>query len=223
MKFGFLLKGLVIGFSIAAPVGPIGIFCIRRTITRGFLLGVTAALGVAVADAIYGSVAAFGLTAVSAFFIGKQFFLRLGGGIFLCYLGCKVLTAEPAELTAWREGEESAGRGGVHIQGGGTGERGKIFKGFLSTFLLTITNPITILSFTAVFASIRLGTTEGDYFSPTLLVLGVFCGSSIWWLILCGTTELSRRIISRKTMKAVNYLSGILIAGFGLYSLYGIL
>ena len=97
MEIGLLLRGIIIGFSIAAPVGPIGILCIRRTLTGGRTHGMVSGLGAATADAIYGSIAGLGLTAVSGFLVSQQVELRIVGGVFLCYLGVKTLLAEPPE------------------------------------------------------------------------------------------------------------------------------
>ena len=105
-----LLKGLVMGFSIAAPVGPIGVLCIRRTLGDGILHGVVSGLGTASADAIYGCVAAFGVTAVSDFLLGSQFWLRLVGGLFLLYLGCATFRSVPAHEAA-RAGKVRSGEG----------------------------------------------------------------------------------------------------------------
>jgi threonine/homoserine/homoserine lactone efflux protein len=105
----FLLKGLVLGFSIAAPVGPIGVLCIRRTLAEGRAAGFASGLGAATAEAIYGSVAAFGLTVISNFLRSQEFVLRLVGGVFLCYLGVKTWLAQPAERAATAEGHGLVG------------------------------------------------------------------------------------------------------------------
>ena len=154
MDFSYLLRGAVIGFSIAAPVGPIGVLCIRRTLAEGRVSGLLSGLGAATADAVYGVIAAFGLTYVSNVLVGYQTWIRLVGGLFLCYLGIKTYLSRPAEGPACAEGE---GLLGVYV----------------STFLLTLTNPMTILAFTAVFAGLGIGSATGDYGSAALLVLGV--------------------------------------------------
>ena len=146
MDVTFLLRGLVIGFSIAAPVGPIGALCMRRTLTEGRAFGLVSGLGAASADAIYGCIAGFGLTFVSAFLVGHQLWLRLLGGAFLCYLGVKTLLTKPTEEGATAKGKTLIGAYG-------------------STFLLTLTNPMTILSFAAVFAGLGLAGSSQDYWS----------------------------------------------------------
>lgn len=192
-----LIKGLVLGFSIAAPVGPIGVLCIRRTLAGGMARGFVCGLGTATADALYGLVAAFGFTALMATLVEQQFYLRLICGGFLCYLGCAAFRAAPA------------------VPGAAAGEPG-LAGGFLSSFILTLTNPMTILSFAAVFAGLGLGEAGPDYLAAGVLVLGVFCGSLLWWLVLSFTVARLRPCLDRERVKWVNRLSGLVIFGFGI-------
>jgi threonine/homoserine/homoserine lactone efflux protein len=195
----FFLKGIAIGFSIAAPVGPIGLLCIRRSLAGGQWVGLATGLGAATADAAYGLVAAFGLTAVSDFLVGQRFWLGLLGGAFLCYLGARTFAQKPAEQAAEARGDS-------------------LLAAYASTFLLTLTNPMTILSFVAVFAGFGLGSSP-DYLAATTLVIGVFAGSALWWLLLSGGVGLFRSRIGPAWMQAVNRLSGAVIFGFGVYAL----
>ena len=165
MDIAFLLRGLAIGFSIAAPVGPIGVLCIRRTLAEGRVSGLVSGLGAATADAIYGCIAGFGLTFIANILISQQVWLRLIGGLFLCYLGVKTLLAKPAHQATSAKGNGLVGA-------------------YASTFFLTLTNPMTILSFVAIFAGLGLASTGGNYASAGVLVFGVFIGSALWWLIL---------------------------------------
>lgn len=199
MTAEFFLKGLLIGFSIAAPVGPIGVLCIRRSFADGTRMGLAAGMGAATADAAYGCVAGFGLSAVSNFLVGQQFWLRLIGGIFLCILGVKTFLSRPAADAA-------------------NAKSGSLLATYASTLLLTLTNPSTILSFVAVFAGFGLGATP-DYRAAAELVLGVFMGSALWWVILSGTVGLLRSRVNEAWMRAVNRLSGGLLFGFGIYAL----
>jgi threonine/homoserine/homoserine lactone efflux protein len=200
MDITYLIKGLVIGFSIAAPVGPIGVLCIRRTLAEGRAAGLLSGLGAATADAIYGFIAAFGLTYLSNLLMGYQTWIRLVGGLFLSYLGLRTYFSRPAENPAWAEGQGLVGA-------------------YASTFFLTLTNPMTILAFTAVFAGLGIGSATGDYPSATLLVLGVFGGSATWWLILSGGVSVLRSKFTPRAMDWVNKLAGIVILGFGVVSL----
>ncbi len=197
MEIQFLVKGLLIGLSIAAPVGPIGVLTIQRTIAYGRASGLLTGLGAATADGLYGAVAAYGLTIISNFMVGQQFWFRLVGGAFLLYLGRKTFLSQPAEKAA---AENHKG----------------LLSDYLSTLFLTITNPMTILSFAAVFAGLGLGSSNGDFSSATLMVAGVFVGSALWWLILSGGVSLLRSKFNASSLKIVNRISGSIIVVFAI-------
>lgn len=165
MAVALFLKGLLIGFSIAAPVGPIGVLCIRRSIAEGRWSGFVSGLGAASADALYGAVAALGLTWLAGFLIDHQVWIRLLGGLFLCYLGIAAFRSTNSPSTETPRPPDSSSI-------------------FASTFLLTLTNPITILSFTAIFAGLGLSAAPAGYLSGGVMVTGVFLGSSLWWMLL---------------------------------------
>ncbi len=205
MNLTFLLKGLLIGFSIAAPVGPIGILCIRRTLAEGRLAGLLCGLGAASADAVYGCIAGFGLTVVAGLLISQHMWLSLIGGIFLCYLGVKVFLARPTPTDTITV--KSTGLAGAYA----------------STFFLTLTNPATILSFTAIFAGLGIASSASDYLSATTLVLGVFLGSALWWLILSSGVGLFRAKFTPARLGWVNKLAGGIIGGFGVVVLLSLL
>ena len=204
MEITYLLYGLLIGFSIAAPVGPIGILCIKRTLSSGRLIGLVSGLGAASADALYGCVAAFGLTFIANFLINQQLWLRLVGGLFLCYLGIKTFISNPSTEAVQPQQLTVLGAYG-------------------STFFLTLTNPVTILSFAAIFAG--LGLVEGgiNYASAAAIVLGVFLGSAVWWFFLSGITSLFRERVSVNGLRWVNRISGLIILGFGITALITVL
>jgi threonine/homoserine/homoserine lactone efflux protein len=199
----FFLKGFVLGFSIAAPVGPIGVLCIRRTLTEGRAAGFASGLGAAMADAIYGSIAAFGLTVISNFLRSQEFVLRLVGGAFLCYLGVKTWLAQPAGRAATAEGHGLVGS-------------------YTSIFFLTLTNPMTIFSFIAVFAGLGFVSGNNDLLSAALLVLGVFGGSAFWWLLLSGGVSLFRSRFDVRALRWVNRVSGMIIMTFGALALWSL-
>ena len=165
------LKGFIIGISIAAPVGPIGILCIQRTITYGKLNGLVTGLGAASADAVYGFIAAFGLTFISNFLVAQQTWFRIIGGGFLIYLGLRTYFKTPNNSKINTNNRNHAGAYGT-------------------TFLLTLSNPMTILSFAAIFSGFGLVDTSIHYGSATLMVIGVFLGSASWWLLLSSGTSL---------------------------------
>jgi threonine/homoserine/homoserine lactone efflux protein len=198
-----LLRGLVIGFLIAAPVGPIGILCIRRTLAEGRAIGLATGLGAATADAIYGSVAAFGLTIVSDFLLGQRLWFQLIGGAFLLYLGIRTALSRPSSRL-------------------GTANASGIGGAYSSTFFLTCTNPMTILSFVAVFAGFRVVLASGDFLPALTLVAGVFSGSAAWWFLLSGGVSLFRTRFDLHALRWVNQISGIIIIAFALFALTGL-
>ncbi len=191
---------MLLGFSIAAPVGPIGVLCIRRTLQFGRFSGFFSGLGAAVADSFYAGIAAFGLTFVSNALVSGQFWLRLVGGGFLLYLGWKTWVAKPSNQS--REVSHK-----------------NFVNDFLSTFFLTMTNPLTILSFLAVFAGIGLTSVDDSYWDSSILVAGVFLGSAIWWLMLSEGVTLFRKRVSEKVMRWINRVAGIIIGAFGIVAL----
>jgi threonine/homoserine/homoserine lactone efflux protein len=203
MDSSLFLRGLVIGLSIAAPVGPIGVLCIRRTLTQGRSYGLVSGLGAATADAVYGCVAGFGLTLISSFLVDQQVWLRLVGGAFLCYLGVKTLLAKPAEEAA---------------KARGTG----LLGAYASTLFLTLTNPMTILSFAAIFAGLGVAETNGGYIPAAILVLGVFAGSALWWLLLSGGVSLFRKKFTPQALVWGNRVSGLVVMGFGVFALWSV-
>ena len=201
MDIAFFGRGLVVGFAVAAPIGAIGLLCIRRTLADGRLIGFVSGLGAASADALYGAVAALGLTSVSSALIEHQGWVRLVGGLFPCDLWVRTAAARPAAAAV------QSGRGLAAADG--------------STFALTLTNPSTILSFAAVFAALGLAGPAGDRRSAVLLVVGVFLGSALWWLLLSGGIGLFRHLFTPARLRRVNRLSGAALAEFGLLTLLG--
>jgi threonine/homoserine/homoserine lactone efflux protein len=195
-----LLRGVVLGLAIAAPVGPIGLLCIRRTLADGRRIGFVSGLGAATADGLYGAVAAFGLSAVTSALVAAQTPLRLVGGLFLVYLGVRTFRSRPAERAA------------------DAPATGNLAGAYASTFLLTITNPMTILSFAAIFAGAGLGAATGGT-SAALLVLGVFLGSALWWLLLSSTVGLLHARVTPVTLAWVNRACGLALCTFGLLAL----
>ncbi len=203
MPISLFLRGLIFGFSIAAPVGPIGVLCIRRSLAEGWRIGVVTGLGAATADAIYGSIAAFGLTLVADFLVDQSVWLKLLGGLFLCYLGVKTWLAKPA-----MEASEVKSKG--------------LAKAYASTVFLTLTNPPTILIFAAVFAGLGLATNGSDYLSAIALVVGVFCGSAFWWLTLSSSVILLRSHFNSQRLQWLNRISGLVLLVFGIIALSSI-
>jgi threonine/homoserine/homoserine lactone efflux protein len=200
-----LLKGLVIGFVIAAPVGPIGVLCARRTLLHGRRAGFYSGMGAATADAIYGSVAAFGLTFISDLLLEYHLWLRWTGGAILLLLGVKAVLSRPVK-------KSDLPRSARHYAGL-----------YSSTFFLTLTNPMTIFSFAAVFAGFGLAGTRGSILVTATLIIAVFIGSALWWLFLVGIFSLYRRRFVSHELRWLNRISGTIIAGSGVLALLGLL
>jgi threonine/homoserine/homoserine lactone efflux protein len=204
LDFSFLISGIIIGFSIAAPVGPIGVLCIRRTLAEGRLHGLVSGLGAATADAFYGCIAAFGLTFIRDVLVQQQLWLRLIGGAFLLFLGARTILSKPSEKPP-------------------SEKRTGLLTAYGSTFFLTVTNPVTILSFAAIFAGIGVGSAVADYGSAALLVFSVFAGSALWWLILSATVSLLKKKVTPRVLMWINRISGAIIIGFAMFILIGLL
>ena len=202
----------MIGVSVAAPVGPIGVLTIQRTLARGRLYGFVTGLGVASADALYGVIAAFGLTVIANALISAQTAIKLVGGLFLLYLGLRTFFS-PAPTNANAAPADDRSRGGL-------------FGAYASAFALTLTNPITILVFAGIFAGAGLsavGEVGGDALCALALVIGVFSGSTLWWLLLSSATGLLRTRFTPRVLVWINRLSGAVILAFALAALVGLL
>jgi threonine/homoserine/homoserine lactone efflux protein len=196
-----IIRGFVLGFTIAAAVGPISLLCIRRTLAEGRLVGLVSGLGVATADATYGAIAAFGLTAITDLLVDGRRVLGIIGGAFLLWLAWRTFRAVPAEAAAAPEASARRGLPGA----------------YLSTLGLTLTNPMTILSFGALF--VGLGVTGGDATGAALLTLGVFAGSAAWWVVLVAAVGALRTRIAPRGLRRVNMASGLLIGAFAIVAL----
>ena len=196
MEFTFFLKGIAIGFLMAIPIGPIGIMCIRKTLTEGRLSGLIIGLGAATADLFYGCVAAFGLTIISDTLNSQRIWIRIVGGALLFFLGIKTFLAQPKDPK-------------LKISGSGR------LRSYFTVVVLTLTNPLTIFAFIAVFAAFGLG--DGlSFFSVEVLVAGVFIGSFLWFFLLTSGTILFRKKLDLVGLKWVNKIAGILIIISGL-------
>ena len=192
----FLLEGIAIGFLLATPVGPIGILCVRCTLMydrrNGFIVG----LGGASADIVYALVAAFSITFVSSFVQEWQLWIRLGGGLLLLLLGFRILYSNPMVLK--------------------TTERSSVpLRTFVPTFLLALTNPMSIFGFGVVFSSTRIVQTITDRISLFMLVAGVFFGSLLWFSVLTNVTYVFKKKLASGGLAIVNRIAGILFILFG--------
>ncbi|MFY9550945.1 MAG: LysE family transporter [Thermoanaerobaculia bacterium] len=191
------LKGLIVGFCLAAPVGPIAALCVQRTIAKRWLSGLVSGLGAATADALYGAVAAFGATIISEFLISEHAWLQRIGGIILILLGLRLLLARP------KQREDS-------VDGKG------LMGDFVSTLFLTLTNPMTFVAFAAVFTTMGIGVVRGRPILTAELVGGVFLGSAAWWTILCSGAHALRHHFDFRKLAVVNRATGVFVIAVGL-------
>ena len=206
MELLLFCKSMLLGLAVAAPLGPIGVLCINRALERGFWAGVAGGLGTALADAIYACLAAIGFSALTATLATLAPWLKLAGGLFMLWLGWKSLrsnlrrAAEPARTSEFR------------------GLSGTI----AATFLLTLTNPVTIFSFAALFAGLGLTDSPGAT-NALAVVAGVFLGSLLWWFLLSGGVALAQRRLPEGFSLCVSRMSGLVLMGFGFYALGSLL
>ncbi len=198
-----LLQGYVVGIAIAAPVGPIGLLCIRRTIEHGIFMGFSTGMGAAVADTIYGAIAAFGVSAALDFLQGHQTGFRIVGGVFMLIVAIRTFRQKPAAE------EQEVAR---------APDSRTVIAGFMTGLSLTLTNPATILAFIAVFAGFGLGANLGTFNAATM-VLGVFLGASSWWLALSSGVAAVRHHITERGLVMFNHCTGVGLACFGLWAL----
>jgi len=205
MLLGLLLKGMLVGLIIAVPAGPVGVLCIRRTIFHGRLAGFMSGLGAATADAVFGIIAGFGLTVVSDWLLDYENLLRLVGAGFLLFIGLAAFGADPLAGTQTQRDPEG------------------LLADFASTFALTITNPITILAFLAIFAGIGFTGAEATLGRAAILVLGVWLGSLFWWGALAGGAGLLRPSFRRDHLVWINRGSGGILVFSGVALLGSVL
>lgn len=198
----FFIKGLVIGLAIAAPVGPIGILCIQRSLHDGFKVGMMTGMGAALADGTYGLIAGFGLTTLSSFLAHHHLWIRFIGGLFLIYVGIRLIFARPEDRLAGRS-ESSA----LHA--------------CITSFLLTLANPATILAFIALFAGLGIGIASTNYREVAIFVLGITLGSALWWILLSGGVAfILHRKLGSSVLREINWISGSVILVFGVIALF---
>ena len=190
-----LLQAALVGFAIAAPVGPIGVLCIRRTLAHGRVAGLVSGLGAATADATYGGIAGFGVTFLSTLLVSQQVPIRLLGGAFLLFLGVRTFLSVPRDPHRKPEGS--------------------LAGDYFSTLALTFSNPVTIVAFAAMFAGVGVTGQAVDYTAGAFIVSGVFAGSALWWVILSSVITAFRAAFDLRRMRWVNRISGLVIAGFG--------
>jgi len=196
LELTFFIKGLILGFIICVPFGPIGLLCVQRTLTDGKVAGVASVLGASVVDAIYCAIAGLGVTYISNFLNSERTVLRLGGGVILIAMGIKIFFTRPAEKTP-----EATGHG--------------LLASFGSSFFLMLTNPLAILVFTATFSALGIGGWQDAHLSSGILVIGVFAGSALWAPIFVAGVNLFSPHLTLDQLQLANRIAGIILFGFG--------
>lgn len=200
MELSPFLQGIIIGLTLAVPVGPISLLCIRHSITGGRLHGIVSGIGVATADSLYAAVAVLGLTAVSGFIVSQQIIFRAIAGLVLIAVGIKVFISVPPD------------------PGVNTGH-GSYSRDYLSMLALALANPLTILFFLVVLPGFGIVLGGTSLSSSAEFILGIFSGSATWWIILCGTIGSVRSRLTSRNLQMINRISGILIVCFGIGTL----
>ncbi len=196
MDTSLFIQGIIIGLTLAVPVGPIALMCIQRAVTNGRLHGIVSGIGVATADSFYAAVTFFGLTAISGLILAYQFPLRLAAGLVLIVVGIRIFLSIPAPMSAKTEHET-------------------YLKDYLSMVAIAIANPLTLIFFIAILPGFGVVFHENSVLSASEFVGGVFLGSTLWWIILCGAIGSVRSRISAEHLRLINRISGIMIVCFG--------
>jgi threonine/homoserine/homoserine lactone efflux protein len=204
MAIHLLIKGAMMGFVVAVPVGPLGLLCINRALSLGPWYGLFSGLGIATADALAGGIAALSISLVSQFLVDHQFAFRLVGGLFLCYLGYEIYYTHPRQ------------------QPPRTRTINGLLGTYVATFLLTLSNPVTILSFVAIYAAWHVQSMTGQYGGAAVFAVGVFIGSSSWWVALFLGLTVFRERFNLRLLWWIHRISGIGIAAFGVVLLLSI-
>ncbi len=197
-----LIRGIIVGFLVAAPVGPLGLLCIRRTLSSGWRTGFVAMIGGAVADGMYGAITALGLTTVSGFFIGNEMWIRTIGGIFLMLIGLRLMRTPVAKTI-----EQS---GAVNV-----------WSDMAESFVAAATNPMTLPALVVIFAATGLATgSELGVFRAITIAVGVFIGFLLWWLALSVFVDAMRGKFTPTLIRNINRVAGIIIIICGLVTFW---
>lgn len=196
----FIIKGIIIGLSVSAPVGPVAILCMQKTINKGVASGFAAGVGAAAADIVYAVIAGFSLTFISDFLIDNQLYIRIIGGVFLTILGFKIFMTNPAKQV-WKQRHA----------------KNAFFADFITSFAVTVSNPITILAFGAIFAGFNMVDKNSDFSHILVLIVAVFTGALIWWLTVVGIVSLFKKRIRLRNLLWINKITGIAIILFAVF------
>lgn len=202
MGIMIFIKGIILGFSASLPLGPIGLICIQKTLNKGRWAGIVSGSGAALSDTFFAIIAAFGISFISDFIEQQQFILRIIGSAILILLGLRIFLTNPAIQIRKQKLKKN-----------------NLFADFISIFFLTLSNPVTVFVFGAVFASSGLIKVQNSFFDLVLIVVGVFVGAMLWWLILVNFVNLFRSKFRLKRLWWINKITGAVIVLFGLFVL----
>ena len=201
MFFNYLWKGIVVGLSASIPLGPIGVLCIQRTLNKGKTSGFISGLGAAAADGFYAIVAGFSISIIIDSLVEYQLYLRILGGLVLLFLAYKLMTTNP----------------GVQLRKQLRKKRTGLFGDFISIFALTVSNPITVFVFAAIFAGFGIVDKESNSLSVLILILGVLIGASAWWFSLSSVVSIFRKKFKLRRMLIINRIAAVIMIIFGLF------
>lgn len=202
MDYLLMYKCVISGFILAVPIGPVNLICINRTLSEGRKSGLVVGLGAAAADAVYGYAAAAGLNVITEFVLQYEAAFRWGGGLFISYLGWKTFTSRPQQQTLTKNNPQD------------------FYALFSAIFFLTLANPITVFTYIATFSSFDITRLISSFTQASLAALGVFLGSSFWWLVLTSIICLFQDKVTPQVLANVNKFAGIIIILIGLVSIF---
>jgi threonine/homoserine/homoserine lactone efflux protein len=202
MGIMIFIKGIILGFSASLPLGPIGLICIQKTLNKGRWAGIVSGSGAALSDTFFAIIAAFGISFISDFIEQQQFILRIIGSAILILLGLRIFLTNPAIQIRKQKLKKN-----------------NLFADFISIFFLTLSNPVTVFVFGAVFASSGIIKVQNSFLDLVLVVIGVFVGAMVWWLILVNIVNLFRSKFRLKRLWWINKITGAVIFLFGLFVL----
>ncbi|MGY8995447.1 MAG: LysE family translocator [Alphaproteobacteria bacterium] len=206
MDPALLITGVIVGFLVAAPVGPVAVLCIQRTLLDGRVVGYASGFGAALGDTVFGGLAVFSVAAVEGFLLDNRTAIQLLGGLVLVGLGARTILVRNSRKQADKVTESSID----HVT---------LFHALGSSFVITIVNPITILAFISIFAAIRVSETTDGLLSSWTVIGGVFLGAATWWFLLASIASVLRQRFTDKGLRWMNGISGVVILGFGVYAL----
>lgn len=206
MDLALLITGVIVGFLVAAPVGPVAVLCIQRTLLDGRVVGYTSGFGAALGDTVFGGLAIFSVAAVEGFLLDNRTAIQLLGGLVLVGLGARTIMVRNSRKQADKVAKSSID----HVT---------LFHALGSSFVITIVNPITILAFISIFAAIRVSETADGLLSSWTVIGGVFLGAATWWFLLASIASVLRQRFTDKGLRWMNGISGVVILGFGIYAL----